>query len=125
MPMSDAVPPTKSDKGSEILPAMKLDNAKDTWGQNAEASVRDAVLVIRGGCVVNMSCSRAALKNLAFSFVIDTCRDKVEQRLRCTFSLTEPKEGNKHDDIGLELVVKPLRGNDKEHLGMATRFARA
>jgi len=125
MPKFDAVPPTKSDKESERLSAMKLDNAKDTWGQKAEASVRDAVLVIRGDCVAKMFCSRAALKNLAFSFVIDSCRDNVEQRLRCTFSLTEPKEGNKHDHIGLELVVKPLWDNDKEHLGMATRFARA
>jgi hypothetical protein len=115
---------TKFDKENGMLPALKPDSTKEILGQKANESARDAIFVIRGDCVEIFSCSYAVLKNLAFSFVIDGCKDKVEQRLRCTFTLTESEEGNKFDGRGLELMVKPLWSNDKESLGKATRFAR-
>jgi hypothetical protein len=120
-----AMAPTKSDKENGMLSALKPDSAKEILGQKADESARDAIFVIRGDCVEILSCSYAALKNLGFSFIIDGCKDKLEQRLRCTFSLTESEEGNKFDGRGLELLVKPLWSNDKESLGKATRFARA
>jgi hypothetical protein len=124
--VSEALSPKKSDRGNSTSSSITLDNAKDNWSQKAEESTQDAVLVIRvGGTVENIPCSRAALKNLTFSFIIDSCKDKVEDGLHCSFSLTESGGRGKHGGLGLELVVKPLRGLDKDELEMATRFVRA
>jgi hypothetical protein len=81
--------------------------------------------MIRGNISENVSCSRADLKNLTFSFVIDSCKDKVEERLQCTFSLTEPEAYNKHCGRGLELIVKPFWGKGKDIWQRATQFVRA
>jgi hypothetical protein len=85
----------------------------------------DAVLVIRGKFTENVPCSRAALKNLAFSFVIDSFKEKVEQRLGCTFFLQEPKGSNKIGGRELDLLVKPQLATENEGAEMATRFLRA
>lgn len=117
---SNAMSPMKANAEKTSLSAENLDTSPDYLDQAG-----DAMLVIRGDYVQNVPCSRAALKNLAFSFVIDSSKEKVEQRLRCTFFLNESKGPNKIDGQELDLVVKPLWATEKEEFEKATQFLRA
>jgi hypothetical protein len=123
--LSEALSPMKSDGENGSLPSMTLDSVKEASGEKIETSIIDAVLIIRGVNVEKIPCSRAALKNLTFSFVIDSCKNKVEEGLQCNFSLTEPEGGNKHDGRGLALIVEPFWGKGREELKKATHFVRA
>lgn len=119
-PISETVSPTKSKSGNITSSTENLDSSTNISDPKA-----DAVLVIRGDYIENVPCSRAALKNLAFSFVVDSSKEKVEQRLRCTFSLVEAKGPEKTGERELDLVVKRLLGTEKGEFEKATRFLRA
>jgi hypothetical protein len=114
------VSPSKSDHRNGTLSIKNTPGATESTDQKV-----DALLVIRGKYTENMPCSRAALKNLAFSFIIDNSfKEKVEERLGCTFSLHESK-GSKTGGSELDLLVKRLSGTENEEADKATRFLRA
>jgi len=119
----DRVSPTKHNHGnsaSSIKNVLDAHGATDSTDQNV-----DAILVIQGKYTENMCCSCADLKNLAFSFVVDSSKEKVEQKLGCTFTLQEPTGNSKPCGRELKLVVKRLPGTSNEQIQKATRFLRA
>lgn len=119
----DKVYPTKSDHGNGTS---SIENVLDAHGATDSTDQKfDAVLVIQDKYNENVRCSRAALKNLAFSFVVDSSKEKVEQKLGCTFTLQEPKGSSKSCGRELDLVVKRLPGTSNEQIQKATRFLRA
>jgi hypothetical protein len=116
----DGMSPINSDTGNGISSARNIDGATDNTEQNV-----NGVLIVRGAFLEIVPCSRAALKNLAYSFVIDSSKEKVEQGLRCSFSLNESKGSNKTGGTELDLAVRrPVSTEDKD-FEKATRFLRA
>jgi hypothetical protein len=116
----DGMSPTNPDTRSGVSSARNVDGATDNTEQNV-----NGVLIVRGAFLEIVPCSRAALKNLAYSFVIDSSKEKVEQRLRCSFSLSESQGPNKTGETELDLAVRrPVSTEDKE-FEKATRFLRA
>ena len=83
----------------------------------------DATLIVQGSYLKNIPCSNTALKNLVYSFFIDTSKEKLEQRLRCAVSLKEPLKKNCGWELQLE--VKPAVATDGNVLNKATRFLHA
>jgi hypothetical protein len=109
---------------SDIGNGMASVKVIDVDTENTKQSVNGA-LTVRGYCLETVPCSRAALKNLAYSFVIDSSKERVEQRLQCTFSLKESKESSNAEGVELDLaVVRPASTEDKQ-FERATRFLRA
>jgi hypothetical protein len=119
----DGGSPTKSDHKNGALSINNILGAHGATGSTDQNY--DAVLLIQGKYTENVRCSRAALKNLAFSFVVDSSKEKVEQKLGCTFTLQEPKGNSKSCGHELDLVVKRLPGTTNEQIQTATRFLRA
>lgn len=108
-----------SDSGNGELRAVTVDSTSQTQCQNEDG----AVVVLKGSFVDSISCSPAALKNLAFS-LLDSGSNEVEQRLRCSFSVVLP-EAEKLESQRLDLVVERNVGTEKSEFEKATKFVRA